>query len=264
MSFTIPGWNLDNIERSGLDKSLVLERDFGLMLSGRLIGGGDQKMKVNGTEMGHEKWGKGFGYDIGIFNPAGRSGAVTWDSGSAVGDALAYAVRFHYDYTTWIHAEASYGKSEQAGGAPAIPGDPLTEDYEVIDVGVNSFLVKERLNLKGEYISGENIRGFLGRDQKTIVLTVGYRVIPTLELIVKHYDASATRDDSVATPDSDLSNTYVGLSWYLDPLQDKPRTLQNHRIQLNYVFTGGDDKGGWTGLGGYQDSVILAQYQYKF
>ena len=62
MSFTVPGWNLDNIERSGLDKGLVLERDFGLMISGRLIGQeaiGKKQLNASGLEMGAELQGYG-------------------------------------------------------------------------------------------------------------------------------------------------------------------------------------------------------------
>jgi hypothetical protein len=257
MSFTIPGWNLDNIERNGMDKGLVLERDFGVMLSGRLIGGpADQEIKVNGTEMGHERWGKGFGYDIGIFNPAGRSSAVTWDTG-ILGDALAYAARIHYDFNPNIHTEASFGTSEQAGG-------PDTDDYDVFDIGVNAFLLDKKLNLKGEYINGSNIRGATGRDQKTFVVTAGYMVTQQVELIVKHYDASACRDDDDEIADSDLANTYLGVNFYLEPLKFTPRALQSHKIVLNYVLTSGDDDGAWTGLGGYQDDVYMMQYQYKF
>jgi len=35
MSFTMPGWNLDIVQR-GFDKSLVLERNLGFMISGRV------------------------------------------------------------------------------------------------------------------------------------------------------------------------------------------------------------------------------------
>jgi len=262
MAFTIPGWNLDNIERNGMDKGLVLERDFGVMLSGRLIGGpADQEIKVNGTEMGHERWGKGFGYDIGVFNPAGRSSSVTWDAG-VLGDALAYTARVHYDFSPTLHTEASFGTSEQAGG-------PDTEDYDVFDIGVNAFLLDNKLNLKGEFISGENIRGWTGWDQTCLTLTVGYMVAQQIELIVKHYSASSTRgDDENPTnedfEDTDLGNTYLGVNFYLEPLKFKPRALQNHKIVFNYVLTSGDDADEWHGIGGYQDEVYLLQYQYKF
>jgi hypothetical protein len=165
MSFTVPGWNLDNIERSGLDKGLVLERDFGLMLSGRLIGqenyAGKKQMKTNGLEMGTERQGYGFGYDVGIFNPAGRSKAVANWKGVR-GDALAYGARIHYDYGPELHLEAAYMVSEQAGGLD-------TEDYEVWDFGVASEW--NDWELKFEYINGENVQGEDGRDQSCAVLT---------------------------------------------------------------------------------------------
>jgi hypothetical protein len=267
MSFTIPGWNLDNIERNGLDKGLVLERDFGVMLSGRLIGGpADQEIKVNGTEMGHERWGKGFGYDIGMFNPAGRSTAVVWDS-DVLGDALAWAGRVHYDYGPYVHVEVSYGVSEQAGGYD-------TDDYKVWDIGVNSFLVDNKLNLKAEYIHGDNIRGRDGHEQDCLSLTVGYMVHKQIEAVVKHYWASVTWDDSYMIDDTSLGNTYLGVNFYLQPLKYKPRALQNHKIVLNYVLISGDQDD-WTGgsyngemsqtdTWGYTDSVFMAQYQYKF
>lgn len=262
MSFTIPGWNLDNIERNGLDKGLVLERDFGVMLSGRLIGGpADQKVKTNGTEMGHERWGDGFGYDIGVFNPAGRSSAVNWDDGVAMGDALAYVGRIHYDWNGTVHLEAAYAVNEKAGGnAYYRTEDPDLEDYEVFDLGVNAFLMDNKINIKGEFISGENIRGETGRDQQCLTLTFGYMLTDQIEGLVKHYAASADRG-GVST---DLGNTYLGINFYLEPLDLKPRTLQNHKIVLNYVITSGDDDGTWNGLSGYQDEVYMMQYQYKF
>jgi hypothetical protein len=264
MNFTIPGWNLDNIERSGMDKGLVLERDMGVMLSGRLIGGpADQEIKVNGTEMGHERWGKGFGYDIGIFNPAGRGSAVRWDSGAAVGDALAYVGRIHYDFSPTLHTEAAYAVSEKAGGDFYYDGTAM-EDYSVWDIGVNAFLLDNKLNLKGEYISGEHFQGYTGRDQTCLTVTAGYMVKNNIELIVKHYMADSTRDDNPALEDTDLGNTYLGVNFYLEPLKFKPRTLQSHKIVVNYVVTSGDDGGEWHGIGGYQDEAYMMQYQYKF
>ncbi len=257
MKFTIPGWNMDIVERNKLDKGLVLERDFGLMLSGRLIGQpADSKLKVNGLEMGHERWGYGFGYDIGVFNPAGRSAAVKWDK-DVIGDALAYAARIHYDHGRPLHFEMSYGVSEQAGG-------PDTEDYKVFDVGVNSFLVDGRLHLNAEYIKGQNILGVDGFDQECITVTAAWMFTPQVEGVVRHYAASVTRDDDPAIPDTDLGNTYIGINFYLSPLKPDHRTLQNHRIQVDYILTSGDDDGAWTGKWGYQDSGWVVQWQYKF
>lgn len=266
MGFTIPGWNLDNLERSRLDKQLTLERSFGLMMSGRIIG--DPDMKTDGTEMGHERQGKGFGYDIGVFNRPGRSGAVRDKSGKdGLGDSLAYVFRVHYDHTDLLHFEAAYGTVE----APGSNGDVLKnggpsngEDYDVFDIGVNSFF--NDWNLKFEYIAGENVRFVEGRDQSAMVFTVGRMVSPQTEAVVKHYMGSVEDENGV---DADLSHTYVGLNFFMEPLKYSHRKLQNHRIQVFYVLTSGDDTVGglWdqaNTLGGYLDDVWMTQYQWKW
>lgn len=257
MAFTVPGWNMDNIERQGLDKGLVLERDFGLMLSGRLIGQenyeGKKQMKTNGLEMGTERQGYGFGYDIGFFNPAGRSSAVIWDK-NLIGDALAYVGRLHYDYGPALHLEAAYAVSEQAGGIN-------TEDYTVFDVAVASQLHDTGLELKAEYISGSDVRGVEGWDQDTLSLTAGYYVTDTVQLMVKHYMAETER--GVGAEKFDLSNTYVGFNWYLAQLSSKWRDHQRHKIVFNYIISSGDQED-WNGIGGYRDDAWGLQWQYKF
>jgi hypothetical protein len=256
MKFTIPGWNLDIAERQGLEKGLVLERDAGLMLSGRLIGGDNPDLKTNGLEMGHERWGNGFGYDIGIFNPAGRSSAVTWDS-DLLGDALAYVGRIHYDRGRALHFEASYGISEQAGGAVS-EGSPETEDYEVFDIGFNSFLVDGRLHWNLEYINGSNVRGVDGWDQSSIAGTLAWMFTPQVQGVIRHYVANEERGE-----ESDLGNTYIGMNFYLEPLSSSHRKLQNHKIVVNYVFPSGDDDT-WNGIGGYKEEAYIMQWQFKY
>ncbi len=251
MSFTNPGWNLDIVERNKLDKGLVFERDFGLMLSGRLIGQPeDSKMKCNGLEMGHERRGYGLGYDIGIFNPAGRSAAVTWDK-SLLGDALAYAGRIHYDHGRPFHLEVAYGVSEQAGG-------PGTEDYSVWDLGV--LTSHPTWEASFEYVNGHNIKGVKDMDQETFSVMFGYMAADNVELMVKHYQASA---DNPVSGSSDLGNTYVGFNWYLSPLRYKARDFQRHKIVFNYIFATGDTDS-WTGKWGYLDDGWVIQWQYKF
>jgi len=249
MGFTVPGWNLDIAERNKIDKGLVLERDFGLMLSGRLIGD-ESKLKTNGLEMGRERRGHGLGYDIGVFNPAGRSSAVKWDK-SIIGDALAWVGRIHYDYGNPLHIEASYGVSEQAGG-------PGTEDYSVWDFGVNSKNPKWEASF--EYIAGSNVQGVKDFDQDTFSLAFGYLVAPNVEAVVKHYQASA---DNPTAGDSDLSNTYFGINYYLSPLKYKWRDFQRQKIVINYFVAGGDTDD-WTGKWGYLDDGWIIQWQYKF
>lgn len=265
MDFTIPGWNLDIIERNKLEKGMVFERDMGLLLSGRFIGFGQKEGSAAGTQMGHEKSGKGIGYDIGVFNPAGRSDSVK-DQGSlssdakTLGDALAYAGRLHFDWGEPFHFEASYGVSEEAGGRG-------TEDYEVFDAGINSYLGP--WNIKLEYIKGQNILGVKDADQSTYVGTLAYMINSEFELVAKHYQSNA---DYVGKEETDLGNTYLGFCYYItdvklpaDQINRKlRRQLQNHRIQVNYVATSGDDGKDWTGKWGYTEDAYLVQWQYKF
>ncbi len=251
MMFCEPGWNLDIVERSGLDKNLVLERDFGVLLSGRLIGF-ENNLRTDGTEMGMEQQGYGFGYDVGVFNPAGRSGAVTWDK-TLLGDALAYAGRLSFDWGPQIHVEGSYGTSEQAGGKG-------TQDYNVWDVGFASELWKQGLELKAEYVKGTNILGVKDFEQDTLSLTAGYMIAKQWEGVVKYYGASA---DNPTKGTSKLTNTYIGLNYYISPISGKHKDLQRHRIMLNYILASGDTNH-WTGKWGYLDDGWVLQWQYKF
>lgn len=304
MGYTTAGWNLDIVERNKLDKGLVLERDMGVMLSGRYIGFDQKNVEIStdhahdslvdewfcqecsegltdGTEMGHEHAGKGFGYDIGVFNPAGRSASVVRDDGfeddpdtaidesqsqQRTGDALTYAGRLHFDYGEPLHLEASYAVSEEAGGRG-------TEDYESFDAGIDSLL--NQWNFKLEYIYGTNIEGVKDEDLSCITTTAAYLINPKCELVAKHYQAMA---DPAEGTNSDLGNTYIGANFYLTDL-DLPvekigksarRKLQNNRIQVNYVFTSGDDGDDWTGMDapmakwGKTEDAALVQWQYKF
>jgi len=263
MGFTIPGWNLDVVER-GFDKALVFERNMGVMISGRGIGFGE-KNKVSGFEMGHEKPWKGFGYDIMMGNQAGRSGAVT---NANAGDANSYAIRFMFDWGQELHTELSYGKSNNAGGIAGFKkadGSTIASDskgYEVLNFGVDSHL--GRGNLKAEYFDGKNIKGVDGWDESAITATGTYYVTDTIELAVKHIAGSATKNNI----DTNLGNTYIGVNYYLEPANNKmdrgnKRKRNQHRVQLNYVSVSGD-KSSWNGLKGYRDNAILAQYQFKF
>ncbi len=251
MSFTNPGWNLDIAERNSLDKGLLFERDFGLMLSGRLIGQpNDKKMKTNGLEMGRERRGYGLGYDIGVFNPAGRSSVVTWDK-AVLGDALAYAARIHYDHGRPLHMEFGFGTSEQAGGAG-------TEDYSVMSFG--ALTSHPNWEASFEYTSGSNMVGVKDWDQDTFAVMFGYMLGSNVEGVIKHYQASA---DSPTAGSSDLGNTYIGINWYLSPLRYKARDFQRQKIVFNYILANGDTDA-WTGKGGYKDDGWIIQWQYKF
>ena len=263
MSFTMPGWNLDITER-GFDKSLALERNTGLMFSGRGIGW--EGNKVDGFEMGHERPWKGFGYDVMIANQASRSAAVG-GSGSTEFGGNSYAVRGMFDYTEKLHFEASYAVSENADG-----GDALTtnkEDYSNINVGVDSNLGE--LSLKAEFFDAKNITGIKDYDEQVVTATAGYFVMPSLELVAKHLQGTATKGTGAI--ETDLGNTYLGFNYFIDQpysgfSRSDKRNRNQHKVVFNYIVASGDgasegaDK--WTGLSGYRDNAFIAQYQFKF
>ena len=268
MGFTMPGWNLDIAER-GFDKSLVLERNLGFMVSGRGIGW--KGNKVNGFEMGHDRAWTGFGYDVMVANQASRSKAVT--KTSAMG-GKSYAVRGMFDYTEKLHVEASYAVSQNAGGYVATnPTSADNQDYSNINVGIDSNLGK--LSLKAEYTTAHNIKGIKDYDEDTYTATAGYFVMPNLELVAKTIQGSAKKGNAVTTPTTKLGNTYLGFNLFLSqPYSDFSRKAKKARNQqkivFNYIVTNGDTaidaakKAKWSGLGGYLANAFIVQYQFKF
>ncbi len=224
MDFNTSGKALDIVKR-GLEKGLVLERAAGAMVSGRKIGGG-------------------FGYDIGVFNPTGRSGAVT---GGTAGDDAAWAGRVMYDMGDTMHVEASYGSSANADGAGG-------EDYTVWDIA--GVYKGGPITVKGEYISGANVRGVDSWDQNVWYLHGGYMFNDMLEGVLRYYSANS---DHPTSGETDLQNTYIGLNVYAGS------SKYNGRLQLDYVIAGGD-KSTWNGVAGaaYTADALLVQYQVAF
>uniref|UniRef100_UPI00261A3E6C hypothetical protein n=1 Tax=Sulfurimonas sp. TaxID=2022749 RepID=UPI00261A3E6C len=275
MGFTMPGWNLDAAER-GLDKKLVLERNMGLMFSGRDIGFGNNG-KVSGFEMGHEHAWKGFGYDVMIANQAGRSAAVT---NAKEGNGNSYAIRGMFDWTELLHVEASYALSENAGGIKGqttykydpttgtVPGTILTkdtEDYSLYTLGFDSSFMNGA-NVKAEYISAHNIKGKKDYDENTLTASAQYAINDTFEPTIKHIQASAAKGTGAST--YNLGNTYVGVNIYLNPFNNKmdrnsKRNRNAHKLVLNYIIASGD-KDKFAGLGGYKDNAWIMQWQVKF
>ena len=255
MSFTMPGWNLDIAER-GFDKKLVLERNTGLMISGRGIGW--EGNKVDGFEMGHERPWKGFGYDVMMANQASRSAVAS----SSKNGGNSYAVRGMFDYTEKLHLEASYGLSENAKGPSGVTGG---EDYSNINLGVDSNLGP--VSLKAEYFDAKDIKGVADWNEQVVTATAGYFVTPSLELVGKFMQGSAEGNGAA---DMTLANTYLGLNIFMSmPYQDfsrkAKRARNQHKVVLNYIVASGDtDIWNKTDLGGYKDNAFIAQYQFKF
>ena len=253
MGFTMPGWNLDIAER-GFDKKLVLERNTGLMISGRDIGMGNNG-KVNGFEMGHERPWIGFGYDIMIANQASRSGAIK----SSKNGGNSYAIRGMYDNTEKFHIEISMAKSENADGKNAATTNK--KSYTNANIGIDSNLGK--LSLKAEYFNAKNIKG-MDHDEKVATATVGYFVAPSFEVVTKYMNGTSTKSSA----DTSLTNIYVGFNYFLSSPHDgfarkAKRTRNQHKVVFNYILASGD-KSTWTGLGGYKDNAFVMQYQFKF
>ncbi|HSG64572.1 MAG TPA: hypothetical protein VLD39_06210 [Gammaproteobacteria bacterium] len=220
MDFNIPGRSLD-ITKRGMEAGLVLNRDLGLMLSGRSV------------------W-RGLGYDIGIFNVAGRSPA-TAHVDAQVGDDHAQALRLHYDADRW-HLEIARARSEAAGG-------PQTADYDVSDVAMS---FRDRgWTFKAEWTEGKDIRGIADQDERVYYLHGAYRIRPALELVARHYEG----ESRLASGATELSNTYLGLTAFL-----QEHSRMTTRLQINYVIAGGDERI-YTGLSGHRDDTLLVQLQ---
>ena len=272
MSFTMPGWNLDIAER-GFDKALVLERNTGLMISGRDIGLGNNG-KVDGFEMGHERPWKGFGYDIMIANQASRSAAVTGKDGSGTSHTgsgafygNSYAIRGMFDYTEKFHIEASYAVSENADGLDKT--NTNGKSYTNVNVGIDSNLGD--VSLKAEYFDAKNLFGIDGYNEQVFTATAGYFVASPVELVIKHIQGAA-QGLSTTAKNTDLGNTYLGVNYFIAQpyssfTRKAKRARNQHKIVFNYIVASGDTAGStteWNGAKGYTDDAFIAQYQFKF
>jgi hypothetical protein len=216
--------NVMEITKRGMDFSLVLNRATGVMLSGR-------------------GFGRGFGYDAGLFNLAGRSGATSYTD-SQEGDEYAWVLRGHYGAESW-RLELAHGETGSAGG-------PGTADYRVSDVGWE--FDRDKLILKYEWIGGRGVRGDAARRERVYYVHGAYRIRDEFELLIRHFDGHS----SIAGAGTDLSNTYLGMTWHAFE-----RDELNGRLQVNYVVAGGD-KAAYSGLRGYRDDALLAQFQFLF
>ncbi len=226
--FLLPATGLD-VTKRGMEKGLVLERSIGLMLSGRKLGGS-------------------FGYDIGLFNPAGRSSATSHVGSGPMdqtGEDLAAAARVSFDPDEHWHAELALGMSQDAGG-------PGSENYEVIDLAL--VWRNQPWTLKAEYIDGQNVFGLSGRDERVWYVHAGRALSDKLSAVLRHYDG----EHVFAGDQTDLTNTYLGLTWNLDA-----NNAANARFMLNYVIAGGDETN-YTGVRGFRRDALFAQFQFDY
>ena len=227
MDFNTSGKKLD-ITKRGMEKAYVLERTTGIMLSGRKI--------------------SGFGYDVFFGDPATRSASVALGTR---GSENTTAFRIMYDMGKTLHFEASSGSSEIVGAG--------LDDYDVTDLAVR--WKSGPWMAKFEHISGDNVSGVKGDDVTVWYVHGTYKLSPKIDLVARHYDAEF--DDFSTGLTTDLTNTYIGATFYLGS------TRTNGRLQVNFVSTGGDDAGSLVPYAGlsknlYRDDAILVMYQASF
>lgn len=224
MDFNTSGAGLD-ITKRGLEKPLVLERDLGLMLSARKLGGA-------------------VGLDLGVFNPAGRSGA-TDHTPAQRGEDNALAARLLLDTGNW-HGQLSAGVSPHAGGIG-------TQDYEVLNAGLR--WQGAALTVKAEWIDGQNINGIAGNEEQVSYLHLGWKMLPRFEWVARHYQGD---HQSTGIRDSSLGNTYLGFNYW-----PQAGVAADLRLQLNWVAATGDTDR-FSGLSGYRSDALLLQTQLSF
>jgi hypothetical protein len=219
MDYSVPGHELDLTKR-GMDTALVFNRDLGFLVSGATA--------------------RGFGYDVGVFNPAGRSGATRYLA-SQLSDGNAVIGRIRYDTANW-HAEVAYGESPEAGG-------PGTASYAATNAGFR--YRGTRWNSKVEWIDGQGVLGDAGRSENVYYVHGALTLSPTIELVARHY---AGRSDISGTA-TQLTNTFLGATFRVF---ETPR--MNGRLQANYVIAGAEEIQ-YTGISGYRGDAVLVQFQ---
>lgn len=220
MDYNIPLYRLDLTER-GMEAGLVLNRDLGFMVSARDIG-------------------DGFGYDVGVFNPPGRSRATAYEE-SQVGEDNAVVARAHYDAGNW-HAEFAHGVAPNAGG-------PISQDYRVSDFGFRYF--GEGWNTKFEVVEGHHVRGISGFTERVYYMQGAYALNPRLELIVRHYAGTS----ELAGATTSLTNTYFGMT-----LKAFEHEHFEGRLQVNLIAVGGDETA-YSGVRGRRSDALMVQFQ---
>lgn len=248
MAQNMSGTRLPMMKRT-LTSRLVLDRTLGASLTGRYIGGD----KKTGS----------FGYDFGIFNPAGRSQAYDDSNQNAAGDTHSYVGRLVYDYGKILHFEAAYAEIEDAGCSDAAGFNDATlctdsEDYEVFDLG--AMYKRGPVRIRAEYIDGENVKGVDGFDEQSWFVEGGYKFTDMVEAVIRHQESECDDCGGAVGTDEELSRTEVGLNFFLGP------TDRTGRIQLYYANVGDDeeDYSGVTGGGDNDLDMVGAQLQMMF
>ncbi len=247
MTYNMSGTRLPLMKRA-MASRLALDRTLGASLSGRYIGGD----KKTGS----------FGYDIGVYNPAGRSKAYADTNQNGEGDTYSYVGRLVYDYGKVLHFEAAYAEVEDAGCSLFDVDDPTlcigSEDYEVFDLG--AMYKNGPARIRAEYIDGENVKGMDGFDEQSWFVEGGYKFADIAEAVARYQQSECDDCDGAVGADEELSRMEVGLNLFLGP------TDRTGRVQLYYADVGDDeeDYSGIAGGGNNRYDMVGAQLQMMF
>ena len=277
MAYTSSGSDLPLMRRT-MSSRLTLDRMLGVMASGRYIGG-DKKTG-------------GFGYDLGLFNPAGRAKPYNDTDLNNEGDALSYVARLHYQYGKVFHFQVAYAEAEDAGGESfcRVTGDDNTsaivglnaittdgcdttmrdgeetavdyredsEDYEVFDIG--AVYKNGPVRLRAEYIDGENAEGLEDYDEMSWFVEGGYQFTDMIEGVVRYQSSECDDCKGVEDDDRELSRTEIGVNLFLG------QNRKNGRVQLYAANVGQDeeDYNGNAGGGNNKYDMVGAQLQLSF
>ena len=215
----MPGHELDLTKR-GMEAGLVFDRDLGVMLGG-------------------QRAGTGLGYDVGLFNPAGRSGATRYDV-SQLGDAAVAVAR-----VARIPRSGTRKRPTERALRPVARERRPTPRRSRISLQRHELERQDRMD-------GRRRRARQCEPHRANLLcSRRLSVDPKIELVARYY---AGRSDLLGAG-TRLTNTFFGATLRLF---DAPR--MNGRLQLNYVLAGGDERG-YSGVAGYRDDSILVQFQ---
>lgn len=175
MEFNTSGKKFDFADGQ-MDGGLVLNRQAGGMLSGK-VGGG-------------------LSYAAFYGNTGGLAG-----SGAMLGDDNCWAVRIAYDMGKSLHLEAAMGSDENASSG--------MKDYDVWDVA--AAWNNGPMTVKFEYLSGDNVDGDATREADVWYLHGAYKLNDMVTLKARYYDGESSHGSSKA----ELSNTWLGADIYL-------------------------------------------------
>lgn len=173
--------------------------------------------KVGAGAMLTGDMGAGLSYDLALYNGTTTGASVGEDSVDR-----GYAFKLKYDMGEMLHTEFYYNGTSNTDEYAVGAG----YDYKLMGLGVT--FKSAGFTFMGEYTDAQNIGGN-AKNMNLWYAHLGYTLSEKFTFVVRHY--MATMENGAAKYETELSNTILGVNYYLNP---------KARIQLNYIFAGGD------------------------